>query len=93
MRIASTGYVGVGTPVPNMNLEVNGGVRLNASSTPATVTSPARTAPTKPVCDNTNGPNIRGTLWFTKSAAGVADTLEVCAKGADENYAWKAVIN
>ncbi|BDV43453.1 hypothetical protein GURASL_23760 [Geotalea uraniireducens] len=45
------------------------------------------TATTKPTCDST----VRGTIWFTRSATGVADALEVCAKDATDNYAWKAL--
>ena len=76
IRINSSGNVGIGQPFPTQKLEVNGGVRLN-------------TGTAKPVCDNTNGPSIRGTIWFAKGALNVADTLEVCAKAADENYGWK----
>jgi len=32
---------------------------------------------------------VRGTIWF--SSVGVADKLEVCAKDASENYAWRAL--
>lgn len=76
VRITSTGNVGIGATAPAQKLEVNGGVRLN-------------TGTGKPACDSANGPNIRGTLWFSKGGTGVADKLEVCAKQADENYAWK----
>lgn len=30
----------------------------------------------------------RGTLWYSKSGAGVADTLEICLKDAADAYAW-----
>ena len=76
IRINSIGNVGIGQPAPNQKLEVNGGVRLN-------------TGTAKPVCDNTNGPTIRGTLWFAKGGTGTPDTLEVCAKDGSENYGWK----
>jgi hypothetical protein len=45
------------------------------------------TATTKPTCNSSN----RGTLWFTRASTGEADTLEVCAKGSDENYAWRSL--
>lgn len=45
------------------------------------------TGTAKPACDA----NSRGTLWFAKGGTGVADTMEVCAKQADENYVWKAL--
>jgi len=89
LRITSSGNIGIGNPSPTTNLEVNGGLRINAQSVPATSTSPARTAPAKPACDSSNGPNIRGTLWYTKGGVGVADVLEVCAKQSSENYAWR----
>ncbi len=41
----------------------------------------------KPACDSTK----RGTLWFTQGAAGVKDTLEVCAKDAANAYAWRNI--
>lgn len=76
MRITSAGDIGIGTSSPTQKLEINGGMRLNTSTT-------------KPNCNSVDGPSNRGTLWFTKSGSGVADKLEVCAKQADENYAWK----
>lgn len=39
----------------------------------------------KPVC----AVAVRGTMWFTQGIAGVADTLEVCAKDAANVYAWR----
>lgn len=42
------------------------------------------TATAKPACNSTT----RGTMWFTKAGVGAADSLEVCAKDASENYAW-----
>lgn len=41
----------------------------------------------KPACDA----NSRGTLWFKQGAVSAADTIEVCAKQADENYVWKSL--
>ena len=41
----------------------------------------------QPTCDATQ----RGTMWFTQGGSGVADTLQVCAKGADDSYSWKTV--
>jgi len=41
----------------------------------------------QPACDL----STRGTLWFTQSASGVKDTLEVCAKDATDAYAWRTV--
>jgi hypothetical protein len=74
LRLSGNTNVGIGgVAVPSQKLEVNGGVRLN-------------TATAKPVtCDA----SVRGTIWFTKAAVGSPDTLEVCAKDAAENYAWR----
>jgi hypothetical protein len=45
------------------------------------------TATAKPTCDASQ----RGTLWFTQGGAGVKDTLEVCAKDANDVYAWRTL--
>ncbi len=45
------------------------------------------TAVVQPTC----AVGVRGTIWFTRSAVGAADKLEVCAKDASENYAWHAL--
>lgn len=77
MRITSSGNIGVGTSAPAQKLEVNGGVRVNTTTT-------------KPDC--TGSPTtVRGTLWFTQGGTGVADTLEVCAKDAAGTYAWRTL--
>ncbi len=75
IAVTSTGNVGLGTTTPQAKLEVNGGVRLN-------------TTDTKPACDATNGPNIRGTLWFTQIASG--DRIDVCIYDGSA-YTWKKV--
>jgi hypothetical protein len=41
----------------------------------------------KPACSST----VRGTFWFVKSAAGVKDLVEVCAKDATNAYAWRTI--
>lgn len=33
----------------------------------------------------------RGTLYFSPNGEGVADTLQVCMKAADESFSWKTV--
>lgn len=35
--------------------------------------------------------STRGTLWYSKSAGGVADTLEVCLKSAADTYSWVTI--
>ncbi len=45
------------------------------------------TATTKPTCDAT----ARGTFWFTQGAAGVKDTVEVCAKDAADLFSWRTL--
>lgn len=41
----------------------------------------------KPSCTSAT----RGTMWHTNGSAGVKDTVELCAKDAAENYAWRAI--
>jgi hypothetical protein len=45
------------------------------------------TATAQPTCNAT----IRGTFWFIQSATGVADSVQVCAKDASDNYVWKLI--
>ena len=52
---------------------------LSVGDTPANSPRPAASAA------------VRGTIWSTWGAAGVADTVEVCVKDASDNYAWKTV--
>jgi hypothetical protein len=33
----------------------------------------------------------RGTFWYSKSAGGVADTVEVCLKSAGDTYSWVTI--
>lgn len=40
-----------------------------------------------PTCDSTT----RGMLWYTASAGGVADKMEVCAKSTLDAYAWRSM--
>lgn len=75
LRITSNGNVGIGLISPTQKLQVNGGVKLYTSTA-------------KPACtDATN----RGTIWFALGASGVKDSLEVCAKDAANNYAWRSI--
>ena len=39
---------------------------------------------TQPACSS----STRGMFWFTNSALGVADLVEVCRKNALDSYAW-----
>lgn len=39
----------------------------------------------KPTC----AAAARGVVWFSQGGTGAADTLEVCAKDANENYDWR----
>lgn len=36
----------------------------------------------------TAGSAYRGTFWYTPGGAGVADTIEICAKSAADTYSW-----
>lgn len=42
---------------------------------------------TQPSC----GASVRGRLWFVAGAAGVKDSLSVCAKDATNSYAWRSL--
>jgi hypothetical protein len=42
----------------------------------------------RPAADAAN----RGQLWYSRSGAGLADTLEVCLKSAADTYSWKTII-
>jgi hypothetical protein len=60
-------------------MRTNGGLRLNANDS----------AVTKPLCDATNGPNIRGTAWFVNGGAG-ADSVQWCMYSGTA-YSWRTV--
>jgi hypothetical protein len=45
------------------------------------------TATAKPTC----AAGIRGTLWHTFGATDVKDDVEICAKAADNSYAWRTI--
>ncbi|RII31404.1 MAG: hypothetical protein CXR30_00910 [Geobacter sp.] len=86
MRITSSGNIGIGTDVPKQALEVNGGIRINNIGVSFRPVTP------KPACNNTTGPTTdSGVLWFTKAGDGYKDTLEICAKDASNNYAWRTI--
>lgn len=75
MRITSAGNIGIGTPTPTQKLEINGALRLN----------------TKTVKPATCTSALRGVVWLAQGDTGVADTLEVCVKDANGNYAWAKI--
>lgn len=60
------------------------GTRFRLIETPAPVRA---TASTRPSCDVTR----RGLLWHQFSAAGVKDSLAVCAKDNTDSYAWRGL--
>jgi len=41
----------------------------------------------EPTCDST----VRGMIWYTTGAGGVADKMQVCAKAAADTYAWRSM--
>jgi hypothetical protein len=45
------------------------------------------TTDSKPTCNV----STRGTTWFTQGEAGVKDSFEVCAKSAEDAYAWRTM--
>jgi hypothetical protein len=72
----SIGYTAQNLPTPTtgVKIQVDGGVKI----LPVTNTIPN--------CQLSN----RAIFWFTKgTAAGVADSAQVCAKNADGTYSWK----
>jgi type II secretory pathway component PulJ len=74
----NTASVGLGVSNPyntQPTLEINGGLRLNTSVT----------KPTTCVA------GIRGMFWVTENGTGVKDNVEVCAKDASNNYAWRTI--
>lgn len=44
-------------------------------------------AATKPTCNSGN----RGVIWYTPGGTGVADKVEICAKGAADSYSYVAM--
>jgi len=74
-RLDYAGNFGLGTKTPQQRLDVNGGVRIS------TVTA-------QPTCDATTS---RGTFWVVQGAAGVKDSVQVCAKDAANAYAWRNI--
>lgn len=77
------------TPLERLRVNSNGNVGIG-TGTPTQKLEvnggmKLNTTAGKPAC----AVAIRGTIWFTQGAAGVADTLEVCAKDAANAYAWR----
>ncbi|HEY1089314.1 MAG TPA: hypothetical protein VGE37_16530, partial [Archangium sp.] len=33
----------------------------------------------------------RGTIWYSRSAGGAADTVEICVKSAADTYSWVTI--
>lgn len=76
-------YIDNAVTVDSANVTVSGvslrttlGVRLNTSG-----------GGSKPTCDS----SIRGMVWYVQGGAGVADTVEICAKAAADTYAWRSM--
>ncbi len=78
MRINEVGSVGIGTIAPRQKVEINGGIRLNTTTT-------------KPLCDLANSWQSSGTLWFTSGGTGTKDSLEICAKDSNGTYGWRLI--
>lgn len=75
MRITSSGNVGIGATAPNQKLQVNGGIRLNATTDAG-----------KPACSVT----IRGTIWYGQNDVD-GDKLLLCTRNSNGTYSWKVV--
>ena len=76
--LVSAGVVGVGTSM------------LDAEHDKLVVNGPIRLtdAGTRPSCD----PARRGMIWHEFGEMGQADTVDVCAKGQSDDYAWRPVL-
>lgn len=76
---------------PSTTAQFRGGLQINkaiATSTDLSQTPPLTpTAAVQPACTT----DTLGTLWYTNGAAGVKDSLEICAKYADGSIAWRPV--
>jgi hypothetical protein len=82
---------GTGARVERMVIRGNGNIGLGTNNPTQKLEIDGgvklNTATGQPACSAT----VRGTVWFTRSAAGVADLLEVCAKDNLDAYAWHAL--
>lgn len=76
MIIAGGGNVGIGTISPNANAQLDINGAIKIADTG-----------TKPLCSSTN----RGMIWHDFGAAGVKDTVEICAKDISDVYAWRVI--
>ena len=76
--LVSAGVVGVGTSM------------LDAEHDKLVVNGPIRLtdAGTRPSCE----PARRGMIWHEFGEMGQADTVDVCAKGQNDDYAWRPVL-
>ncbi len=71
----------------NGSLQVDSGPFRVSSSGDVTASSLTLTSAAKPACDATN----RGKMWYVAGAAGVKDTVEICAKDAADVFAWRVL--
>ncbi|ACM21164.1 hypothetical protein Geob_2818 [Geotalea daltonii FRC-32] len=76
---------------PSTTVQFRGGLQINkaiATSTDLSQNPPLTpTVAVQPACTT----DTLGTLWYTSGAAGVKDSLEICAKYADGSIAWRAL--
>lgn len=78
------------SPTARATLTTTGlGIGVAAPATALEVNGGARlnTVTAQPAC----AVGIRGTFWATQGAAGVKDTVQVCAKDAADAYAWRVI--
>jgi hypothetical protein len=59
------------------NTQIFGGIQMSKNAY----------SPAKSTCNAA----VRGTIWYAEGAAGAADVVNICAKDAFENYAWKVL--
>lgn len=78
MRLDASGKLKIGAGAPTEQLDVVGSIKTTGSL------QFAGAGASRPAADAT----LRGKMWFTQGAAGVADTISVCMKDAADAYAW-----
>jgi lysophospholipase L1-like esterase len=71
----------------NWSIPVEKGVSLQVAGGLSTDSFTIAAASPQPSCTA----SLRGTFWFVQAATGASDSLQVCAKGADDTYSWKTV--
>lgn len=83
---AAAQNVGIGRSADGV-LEVNDGTTAGTFRDLRLRTPKIGSTTARPTCDSTT----RGDLYHFYGGAGVKDTVDVCAKAADDSYAWRTI--